>query len=302
MTGGAIIANVGWRPVFGALAALALVMFLGVLACVRETLPEPERTRGGVSATVAGARQALANRDYLGYLLTFCFAFAAVFAYISASPYVVQNVMGMSAGTHTMIFGLNALVILVTSSVAAALAGRVAYRAMIAAGPTVAVLASVVLLALIVSGVPTVPVLVLFAVFQGSLGFVFANATTLALEETGANAGTGSGFLGFLQFALAAVISPLVGIGGEDTAVPMGLAMVISIVLAVLAVGTLPRRNTPHGGTTAPAGNPPLSSEPAADPAPVHGSTACKGRSGYPAVSRPPAAPRERFAVACRPP
>lgn len=87
-----------------------------------------------------------------------------------------------------------------------------------------------------------VPTLVLLAIFQGSMGFIFANATTLALPETGNNAGTGSAFLGFAQFMLAAVVAPLVGIGGEETAVPMGLAMITAIVLAVLAFSTLTRK------------------------------------------------------------
>ncbi|MEY9212866.1 hypothetical protein NI17_003590 [Thermobifida halotolerans] len=58
---------------------------------------------------------------------------------------------------------------------------------------------------------PTLPALVLFTLFQGSLGLVFSNTT--ALEETGRHAGTGSAFLGFAQFTLAAAVSPLVGLG-----------------------------------------------------------------------------------------
>lgn len=235
LTGGAIIASIGWRAVFWVLAALALIMFLGVLTFASESLPESERTRGGTKATMRGAREALANRDYLGYLLTFCFGFAALFAYISASPFVVQNVMGLSAGSYSLIFGLNALVITITSAVAAALAGRVAYRSMIAAGLAVGVLTSACLLVAALNGAPTVPTLLLFAIFQGSMGFVLPNTTALALQETGKNAGTGSAFLGFLQFALAAVVSPLVGLMGEGTAVPMALAMIISIVLSSLA-------------------------------------------------------------------
>ncbi|TDQ54311.1 multidrug effflux MFS transporter [Actinorugispora endophytica] len=241
LTGGAIIAGAGWRAVFWVLAVLALVMLIGAAARAKETLPESARARGGLGSTVSGARQVLANRHYVGYLLTFCFAFAALFAYISASPFVMQNVMGLSAGAYSLVFGLNALAIVATSSAAAALAGRVTYRGMIAGGLAVSVLASAGLLAAVLNGAPMLPTLVLFAVFQGSLGFVFSNATALALAETDAHAGTGSAFLGFLQFTLAAAVSPLVGLRGEGTAVPMGLAMLVSTVLAVLAFTVLTR-------------------------------------------------------------
>lgn len=242
LTGGAIITSFGWRAVFWVLAGLTLLMFIGAVVCVRESLPESARVRGGFKATARGAREVLTNRDYVGYLLTFCFAFTALFAYISASPFVIQNVIGLSAGAYSLVFGLNALVIVITSSVAAALAGRVAYRSMIVVGLAVSVLTSAGLLVAILNGVPMLPTLVLFALFQGSLGFIFSNATTLALEETGSHAGTGSAFLGFLQFALAAAVSPLVGLMGEETALPMGLAMIVSTVLAALAFGALTRK------------------------------------------------------------
>ena len=72
-----------------------------------------------------------------------------------------------------------------------------------------------------------------------SLGLVIANATTLALAEAQHAAGTGSAVLGALQFGLAAVVSPLVGLGGEFTAVPMALVMLASAVVAALALSAV---------------------------------------------------------------
>ncbi|MGH8882709.1 MAG: Bcr/CflA family drug resistance efflux transporter, partial [Stackebrandtia sp.] len=131
-------------------------------------------------------------------------------------------------------------------------AGRVAYRRMITIGLTVAVIAAAGLLVAVFNGTPTIPMLVGFAAFQGSLGFIFGNATALALEEAGRRAGTGSAFLGFLQFALAAAISPLVGLWGEETAVPMGMAMIGFAVLSVISYLTLTRGNRPAARSDTP--------------------------------------------------
>lgn len=251
VSGGAIINAGGWRMVFAVLAVLTLLMFLGAAVFARESLPAAARTRGGITATLRSAREVLANRNYTGYLLTFCFAFAALFAYISGSPFVMQDVMGLSAGTYSLLFGLNALVIVVTSSIAAALAGKVAYRTMIALGLVSAGLATAGLVTTVALDTPTVPTLILFAWFQGSLGFIFSNATTLALAETDKHAGTGSAFLGFLQFMLAAAVSPLVGLWGEDTAAPMAVLMIGSIAAAVLAFVFLTRANTDSGAVAA---------------------------------------------------
>ncbi|MFZ2242373.1 MAG: Bcr/CflA family drug resistance efflux transporter, partial [Gordonia amarae] len=48
-------------------------------------------------------------------------------------------------------------------------------------------------------------------------------------------AGSASAVLGALQFGLAAVVSPLVGLGGEDTAAPMAVVMAASALIAVTA-------------------------------------------------------------------
>ncbi|MBD7920251.1 multidrug effflux MFS transporter [Cellulomonas sp. Sa3CUA2] len=249
LVGGLIVAQSGWRLVFWVLAAVVAVMLVGSALRVRETLPVAHRTRGGIATTFATAREVLANRHYTGYALTFSFAFAGLFAYISASPFVVQNILGLSEAQFSLVFALNALAITATSAVSAGLAGRVPYRTMIGTGLAAMTLAGAGLLVTVLNGVPIVPTLVLFALFQGSLGLVFGNATALALGEAGRHAGTGSAFLGFLQFGLAAVVAPLVGIAGEATAVPMGIAMVVSAVLAVVSFVVLTRGATepqPH--------------------------------------------------------
>ncbi|GAA1489136.1 multidrug effflux MFS transporter [Brachybacterium sacelli] len=243
LAGGALIAGIGWRGVFWVVAGLVLLMFLAAAVVATESLPTRERTSGGVPATFRAAREVLSNRTYTGYLLTFCLSFAALFAYISASPFVIQNILGFSTTTFSLLFAVNAVAITVTSAVAAALAGKIAYRRMTGWGLSAGAVAAVGLLVCALSGVPMLPTLVLFALFQGSLGFVFANATALALQETGRNAGTGSAFLGFLQFMLAALVSPLVGLAGEATAVPMGIVMVIAMGLAVASFLVLPRRD-----------------------------------------------------------
>jgi MFS transporter, DHA1 family, multidrug resistance protein len=69
-----------------------------------------------------------------------------------------------------------------------------------------------------------------------SLGLVAANATTLAVARATRAAGSASAILGALQFGLAATVAPLVGLGGENTAVPMTAAMVASTVVAGVAV------------------------------------------------------------------
>ena len=72
-------------------------------------------------------------------------------------------------------------------------------------------------------------------VVVASIGVIVPNAAALALAGHPSTAGSASGLLGVAQFALGALAAPLVGLAGEDTAVPM--AMTIA-VLGVAALGT----------------------------------------------------------------
>lgn len=252
LAGGAVIVAAGWRAVFWVIAALFLVVLVIALIWVKETLPREERTTGGIKATMRATREVLGNRNYTGYLLTFTLGFGALFAYISASPFVMQNIMGLSEGQFSLMYALIALAITVSSAVSAGLAGKVAMRTMIRIGLVLSVIAAAALLVAIVNGVPTVATLIILAVLQLGFGMFFGSATTLTLEESGHHSGTGSAFLGFLQFALAAVVAPLVGIAGEDSAMPMGIAIVGFVVLAAIAFFALTRNRPAALGLTTP--------------------------------------------------
>ncbi|MEO8282877.1 MAG: MFS transporter [Pseudarthrobacter sp.] len=188
-----------------------------------------------VKAMFRSGRTVLSNRNYVGYLVTFCFAFAAMFAYISASPFVLQNILGLSPGTYSLVFGTTSLAIMISAIIATRLAGRVAYRRMPGGGVIALPLTSVALLAVVLTGVSMIPTLVLLFVFQGSVGFIYGNATTLALGEASHRSGTGAAFLGALQFVLGAAVSPLVGLAGDHDARPMGISMAVAAAISAAA-------------------------------------------------------------------
>ena len=68
------------------------------------------------------------------------------------------------------------------------------------------------------------------------LGQVFGTATALAIERVPYAAGTGSAVLGTSQSVLGAVLAPLVGLGGDRTAVPLFVGMAGCSLVAVLAL------------------------------------------------------------------
>jgi DHA1 family bicyclomycin/chloramphenicol resistance-like MFS transporter len=109
------------------------------------------------------------------------------------------------------------------------------------------VVGALLLLDVTVGGVIPWATIALNAGYMAALGFVYANATSMAVTEVRHAAGSGSAVLGFLQYGTGAVTPPLVGLAGSANAVPMGVAMFSAAVAAALAVFLLTRGHVPHG-------------------------------------------------------
>ena len=132
--GGQVVAGGGWRAVFLVLAGLNLLMFLGAYFLAAESLPPAERRPAGMKAFARTAVSVLGNSRFLGYALTLGGASAALFSYISASPFVLQNILGFSPRTYSLIFGACALAVAVSGTLSARLVRRVAPRTLLLGG------------------------------------------------------------------------------------------------------------------------------------------------------------------------
>ncbi|TWH10302.1 DHA1 family bicyclomycin/chloramphenicol resistance-like MFS transporter [Rhodococcus rhodochrous J45] len=100
---------------FWVLAVLNLILLIGSFI-LKEGLPQQLRSKSGVRRLFSNAGRVLRNRRYLGF--TFTFSIAAMFGYISASPFVVQKILELSTTAYSLIFTLNALGLTITSVVA----------------------------------------------------------------------------------------------------------------------------------------------------------------------------------------
>ncbi|GIH78917.1 multidrug effflux MFS transporter [Planobispora longispora] len=256
LAGGALV-PAGWRSEFWALTVISVLMLLGSLLVVRESLPAERRHTGGLDATGRTMRRLLADRGYVGYVLAFALGFAGLMAYISASPFVLEGVLGLSTTAYTVAFAVNALGMVATGLISSRLVGRFGPRALLTVGQGLVLVLSAVLLAMFALGLPAAAVLPVLFVLVGSFTLIMGNGSALAIGRARWASGTASAVMGALQFALGALVSPLVGIAGEDTALPMGIALVVAAALG-LAARLLTR------GAAAPV------REPAPDPAPAH--------------------------------
>ncbi|MBC2902479.1 multidrug effflux MFS transporter [Streptomyces cupreus] len=236
LIGGQILRVTDWRGVFVVLTVVGVLLAGLVWARLPETLAPADRHEGGVGEALRSMRGLLADRAFAGYMLTGGFSFAALFAYISASPFVIQEIYGASPQTFSLLFGLNSIGLVVVGQInGKVLVGRVSLDAVLAVGLGVVVLAAGALLLMstgVFGEVGLAPVAAALFVLMSAMGVTLPNTQTLALLRTKQAAGSASALLGTSSFLIGAVVSPLVGVAGEDTAVPMAVVQVAAALVA----------------------------------------------------------------------
>jgi DHA1 family bicyclomycin/chloramphenicol resistance-like MFS transporter len=230
LLGGQVLRVTDWRGIFVVLSVVGTLLTVVVWKWLHETLPPEKRHSGGVGEALRTMRGLLADRVFTGYMLAGGLAFAALFAYVSASPFVVQEIYGASPQMFSLLFGVNSIGLIAVGQInGRVLVGRVDMNKALAFGLSVITLAALALL-LMTSGVfgqvGLVPVAAALFVLMSAMGLAMPNTNTQALMRTPHAAGSASALIGTSSFLIGAVASPLVGIAGDRTAVPMAVVQV----------------------------------------------------------------------------
>ncbi|WP_210581198.1 multidrug effflux MFS transporter [Streptomyces sp. GESEQ-4] len=236
--GGQVLHVTNWRGIFLVLAVIGIALTLLVWRRLPETLPAERRQSGGVRAALWIMHGLCADRIFTGYLLTNGFAYGALFSYIAASPFVIQDIYGASPQTFSLLFGLNSLGLMIVGQInGKILVGRVRLDKTLGCGLAVLALAGAALL-LVTQGAfgdaGTVPIAACLFVMISSLGLILPNTNALALMRTPHAAGSASALVGTSCFFMGAVASSLVGIAGKQTAVPMASVQLGSALAALV--------------------------------------------------------------------
>jgi MFS transporter, DHA1 family, multidrug resistance protein len=234
LIGGELLHVTDWRGIFVVLAGIGALLLLAAWAMLGETLPVAMRHAGGLTATVGVFGALLRDKPYMGYTLSAGLTFAAMATYISGSPFVLQDIHGVSPQLFSVVFALNAVGIMIASQTSRALVGRYGPRALLGAGVRLAVVGGLGVLVSVLAGLGLAGLLPSLFVMVSSVGVVLPNAAALALADHPRTAGSASALLGLTQFATGALAAPLAGVGGSHTALPMAIVMA-ALPLAGLA-------------------------------------------------------------------
>jgi DHA1 family bicyclomycin/chloramphenicol resistance-like MFS transporter len=232
-----------WRGVFSALGVVGALLLVAAWRALPESLPPARRHAGGLPATLAVFGRLVRDPGFVLPSLAGGATFAAMFAYISGSPYVLQEVHGLSPQAFSGVFALNAAVLVVLSQVSGRLVHRTGPARLLVAGALQGALGAALLVGSALAHLGLGGVLPGLVLVVGAVGLVSPNATALALADHARTAGAASALIGLLQYVLGAVASPLTGLGGSRSDAPMALTIAGASLVALVAALLTARRS-----------------------------------------------------------
>lgn len=235
---GAYILELGsWRYEFLALALFGTACTLAAYALLPETLSKT-RTQASLSEAFRGYWTVWNYPDARLLIVAGGAHFAAMFAYITGTPFVYIEFFGLSEKTYAVLFGANILTLIGFGYASTRLVKRTGTTPLIKVGSAMGVLGALMVLfsawnagtahwnlGLMVAG---------FLLCVGSLGFVAPNTTAQLLGRHPKNAGAASALYGCAQFGLGGLASWAVSVVHNSTALPMAAAV---LTFAALACG-----------------------------------------------------------------
>lgn len=228
--GGLLADSVGWQGVFWVLAAYAALLL--VASCrLRESLPKERRYSGRLLDSFKEYRTLLSNRRFMTHVLLKATALGLLFAYVSASPFIVQTHFGWTPLEFGFLMGFNALFVAVGAMVALKFKylKNAAYW-----GGWILCISTAVVIVMLLSFDTIWPFEIALIPMIFSMGMIFTVGNTLAMNEGRANAGGASAVLGATGYVFGATVAPLVGLGDilVSTSIVIGIMALLTFIFA----------------------------------------------------------------------
>lgn len=207
--GGITLTFFTWQAVFVWLFILGLVLLL-MSYKIKESLEPARRSKLSTLAIFKLYKNVFCDKVALSYILQQGAMAIVLFSYIAASPFIFQDVYGLSAMAFSGIFATNALGIGLGAAFSAKFTQR---RTAIIFGAFGALVAALVAAILIHFDAPVAAVEASLFTMMAMFGISAPPAAAIILDSQRANAGTAAAFLGAMSFFFGSIAVPLTGFG-----------------------------------------------------------------------------------------
>ena len=242
--GSQLLLFTNWRGIFLFLTIYGVLVIAAAFFFLVETQPVARRGDLGHSTARERYRALFTDRVFVGVTIVAGMTFTGLFAYLSSSSFLFQEIYRFSPQQFGYLFAVNSVAIIIgvqSSSRLAKLLGPQwillgAVSLMLLSATTIAVLDSL--------QVGLLGILIPLWFFILACGFAFPMQQVLAIDGHSGEAATAASLMGAVNFGLAGLLSPIIGLFGIHNALPMAVMMICTSTVSLLVIGLVVRPKT----------------------------------------------------------
>jgi DHA1 family bicyclomycin/chloramphenicol resistance-like MFS transporter len=251
MIGGVLQSAFGWRSHFVLQIAFGLVAAFFVWRKLPETLRVQTPGPFSLQAIFAGYAEIARNRAVLAYVAILSVSFAGVFAWISGSSFVLQEIYGLSALSFGLAFAAASGGYLAGTGLATRIVTRIGLDNTIGFGALALALGGVgAAIGIAAGGASAIALVAAVAIYALGMGLVQPQSIAGAMMPFPGRAGTASSLLGVSQMVCAAlsgvIVGHLLGSSAWPVAVPLALCGIATLGLWAISRGVRAREGGTH--------------------------------------------------------
>ncbi|MBL8397722.1 MAG: multidrug effflux MFS transporter [Candidatus Accumulibacter sp.] len=234
--GGILTVVFGWQANFILLVALSLAQIIAIVLWLPESNVHRHSATLNPRLMFRNFGLLLRDRRYLGCLSTLTLSFSALFAFISASSFLLIDRHGLSPQVYGLSFGVVVTGYLLGSLTSGRLVRRLGSGNLLRKGVWLGAIAGATMLALESAGVHRLSAILGPMFFcTAACGLVMPNAIAQALAPYPTLAGSASALMGCTQMCLAALVGAAVGNTIAAHSGALAIAVAICTGFALLA-------------------------------------------------------------------
>src|SRR5262245_4108962 len=258
LIGGMVQTAFGWRAGFAVVAMIGLGAAIPAWRALPETLARRSGESFSVPRFLTSYRTLAAHRAFLAHLGIVATSYAGLFAWIAGSPFVLQELYGLSPLGFSVAFAISSVGSLAGAAIAAFLVMRIGLDRTIGLGTLALAAGGLAMIASLALGLAPVTSLVAsMTLYHTGLMMAMPQAIAGALTPFPERAGAASSLVGVAQQISAAILGGVVGytLGGDAWPMAGAVATMGCLAFTLWAISRYERMHDAEAALVSGMGN-----------------------------------------------
>ncbi len=233
LLGGLALSIASWRMIFVFLTMITLIVSIGILLKMPSHI-QTSHVQLNFKTIFKDFGQLLKRPAFVIPMLLQGLTYVMLFSYSAASPFITQKMYHMSALQYSFMFAMNGIGLILLSQITAILVEKTNRHTMLIYLTICQIIGVIILILALTFHLPLYVILIGFFINICPVTSIAPLSFSMAMAERSGGSGNASSLLGLFQFILGGMISPLVGLNGQQDMTPYLLIISMTAILLII--------------------------------------------------------------------